>query len=476
MQEPSSTQGPQPRQLRFLDYIMRGDNWIWTIYVILLCISIVEIFSATSQLTFQGGNASDPAYRHISFLLIGFFALLFFQSVDRRAILAWDKAFYFLGLLFLIALPFLGTDQKGAIRSIGGFQPVEFCKLGVVMLLCSAITARDAFYQQLPVAWYRTRIVGRRFITYLLIIAVVAVPIAIQNLSSALIIGMASLGILFMGKVNGKYLWITIFAFGIAGIIFLSALYGVYRSNHPSGSSNLENIESVTSSSSAESSKGATVVEKLFKRGSTWSERIFGHSGLPLWEEDIHGKKSQEIYSHMAIANSYPFGRFIGNSKMRDFLPEAFSDYIYAIIFEEWGPVGAFLVLLLYLILLGRCYILSRRTDDAYLQLLIVGLPLIIVIQALIHIGVCTGAMFVTGQPLPLLSRGGSSIVGTSISFGLMLAVSRLIQSEQQERLAAAASESDDAEGPVVADEDASRIVEIPVDEGIDQLQETNNE
>ena len=173
---------------------------------------------------------------------------------------------------------------------------------------------------------------------------------------------------------------------------------------------------------------------KVLGRVITWSNRIYDHSGKPLWEEDINGKKSQEIYSHMAIANSYPFGRFIGNSKMRDFLPEAFSAYIFAIIFEEGGPVMATLVLLLYLTLFIRCYVLSRRTESPYIRLMMLGLPLIIVIQALIHIGVCTGAMFVTGQPLPLISRGGSSIIGTSISFGILLALSRLIRQEQQER------------------------------------------
>ena len=146
------------------------------------------------------------------------------------------------------------------------------------------------------------------------------------------------------------------------------------------------------------------------------------------------GKKAQEIYSHMAIANGYPLGQFIGRSRLRDFLPEAFSDYIYAIIFEEWGFFPAALIPLLYLLLLARCYYLSRQTESTYIRLIIIGLPLIMVIQALIHIGVCTGAMFVTGQPLPLISRGGSSIMATSASFGMILALSRLIMQEKQQR------------------------------------------
>lgn len=437
MQEPLS---PQKRP-GFVGYIMRGDNWIWSIYFILFCISVVEIFSATSQLTFKGGNASDPAYRHILFLLIGAVGLLGFQSLSRQALLAWDKLFYFGGLVLLVMLFFFGTDQKGAVRSIAGIQPVELCKLGVVMVLCSAITARDAVYQEY--AWFRTRIKGRRFITYLIIIGIVALPIATQNLSSALIICMASLGILFIGRTDGKFLWITVLAAGVAAFVALAALYGVYRANHSSG----EGAEvTAVASSDDEDAKSKSIFDIALRRVDTWAGRIYGHSDLPLWKEDIHGKKSQEMYSHMAIANSYPFGRFIGNSKMRDFLPEAFSDYIFAIIFEEWGPFGAIFVLSLYLALFIRCYILSRRTEDPFIRLLMIGIPLIMVIQALLHIGVCTGAMFVTGQPLPLISRGGSSIIGTSISFGIMLALSRLIQTEQQERAQALSEESSASE------------------------------
>lgn len=426
--------------------IMLGDNWIWTIYIILTFISVVEIFSATSQLTYKAGSASDPAFRHITFLLIGFVLLLVTQNMSLRAFRAWDKLIYFGGVLLLLATPFLGVSQKGAARSIAGIQPVEVCKLGVVMLLCSAITARDAAYQVFPL--FRTKIKIRRYFLYCFLVLLVAGPILFQNLSSSLIIVMASLGILFLGKVEGKYLWYTLFAGLIAGGLFLGALYAVYLNNHPEDMEGLEDIESV---SSQPKENNALMLNSWISRANTWANRVYEHSDLPLWEEDVTGKKAQEVYSHMAIANGYPLGRFIGNSKMRDFLPEAFSDYIFAIIFEEWGPIGAILVLSLYLLLICRCFILSRRTEDPYIRLMIIGLPLIIVIQALIHIGVNTGAMFVTGQPLPLISRGGSSIMGTSISFGLMLALSRLIHNECKAR-------------------ESEQLIETPIEEGINEM------
>ncbi len=428
MQEQDTANVETSSQYDFLGSIMRGDYWIWGIYIFLFCISVVEIFSATSQLTFRGGYASDPAVRHVTFLLAGAVFLLISQSMSLPAIRAWDKLIYFLGFCLCITSIFVGTEQKGAARSIAGLQPVELCKLGVTMVLCALVTARDATFHIIP--FFRTRTPIRRFWTYLLIIGLVALPIATQNLSSALIICMASFGIMFLGGVNGRYLWGTIIVAVIVAIIGLAALRVVYETH--GGERNARTAE-------MEQAESGIANSKVLGRVITWSNRIYDHSGKPLWEEDINGKKSQEIYSHMAIANSYPFGRFIGNSKMRDFLPEAFSDYIFAIIFEEGGPVMATLVLLLYLTLFIRCYVLSRRTESPYIRLMMLGLPLIIVIQALIHIGVCTGAMFVTGQPLPLISRGGSSIIGTSISFGILLALSRLIRQEQQERAELAA-------------------------------------
>ena len=422
MQEQETAKVETGSQYDFLGSIMRGDYWIWGIYIFLFCISVVEIFSATSQLTFRGGYASDPAVRHITFLFGGAVLLLVSQSMSLNAIRAWDKLIYALGFFLCVATIFVGTEQKGASRSIAGLQPVEFCKLGVTMVLCALVTARDSTFHNLR--FFRTRTQQRRYWTYLVIIGLVAIPIATQNLSSALIICMATFGIMFLGGVNGRYLWWTIFVAAIAAVFALLALRGIYAANGGEQNATAVEVEQTESS----------IFDKVMRRPTTWANRIFDDSGLPLWEEDIHGKKSQEIYSHMAIANSYPLGRFIGNSKMRDFLPEAFSDYIFAIIFEEGGPLMALLVLLLYLILLIRCYVLSRRTESPYIRLMMVALPLIIVIQALIHIGVCTGAMFVTGQPLPLISRGGSSIIGTSISFGILLALSRLIRQEKLER------------------------------------------
>lgn len=461
-QETTNTEGLRQRS-SFTSFIFRGDRWIWGIYIALVGVSVVEMFSATSQLTYKTTSFSDPAFTHIRNLCIGILVLLFCQSMSLKAMRSWDKIIMFLGLASFALSFFIGIEQKGATRSVGFFQPVEFLKLGGIMVLCWAITVKDSTFHKF--AWFRTKTQGRRYWAYLFLIALAAVPILTQNLSSALIIAMASFGVMFLGKVNGKYLWMTIGACFVGAMLFLGALKAVYEKNK-----NVAGLDSVNTVTATKAEKGWSL-DAILERSLTWANRIFDHSDIPLWEESTAGKKSQEIYSHMALANgSYaPWGQFFGNSRMRDFLPEAFSDYIFAIIFEEMGPLGAFIVLLAYLTLFIRCFLLSRQTQSEYIRLLILGLPLIILIQALIHIGVNTGAMFVTGQPLPLLSRGGSSIVCTSASFGMMLALSRLIRLEVEERAYLAENGPEDGNEEIQNEE---TMVEIPVEAAINAIEQ----
>lgn len=406
---------------------MRGDRYLWGAYCALVIISGIEMFSASSLLTTSAASVSDPVFRHLRHLILGFLFILVAQNASRVAIRQWGRVLYGGGLLLLLLLPFLGTQMKGATRDIFGVQPVELIKLGVMMVLCELITASDHTFHRFH-SFFRTDTERRRYWLMLFAVLVVAAPMAAQNLSSGLIIGFASLALMFLGKVRGSFLGRTVAVVAVVAAVGLAALYALHTHNE-SCRANHEPI---------------LTFSKPLHRAHIWADRVFDHSDVPLWEQDTSGDKAQEIYAHMALANSYPFGRFWGNSRMRDFLPEAYSDYIFAIIFEELGFVIALLVLLLYLWVLARSYWLSRRTENVYIRLLMVSLPLIMVIQALIHIGVCTGAMFVTGQPLPLISRGGSSIVFTSISFGLMFALSRIIESEAAQRAGALA----DAGGP----------------------------
>lgn len=399
----------------FSSSFLKGDNYLWIIYILLIGISIVEMFSASSRLAYKAASNSGPAADHLQKLVLGFFALLIFQRLPLKSLVMWDKIFLLSGIALAFSLPFLGREINGAKRDIIGMQPVEFCKVGLMMFLCWAITAKDELYYQFKI--FRSNTQLRRFYFLLICIGITSLPIAMQNLSSALILGMSSMAVMFLGGIRIKYLLITIGLAGAVGLTAYGSLYALHEVNI----------------SRQEQGLGDVNLGPL-NRANTWERRIFAKDERPLWEENLNGEKAQVLQAKLALANSYPFGKFVGNSQLRDHLPEAYSDYIFAIIFEEWGALGASFVVFLYLALLYRCYKLSTRTENPYIRLMIISLPLIMVIQALIHVGVCTDAMFVTGQPLPFISRGGSSIIFISISYGIILALSRLIEIEVKQR------------------------------------------
>ena len=404
-----------PQHASLASQLMRGDRVLWGIYFILIAISIVEMFSASSTLAYKSASTSDPTFRHIRHILFGLFVIIISQNMGRKAFPGWGFLIYSLGMILVVLLPFLGTDMKGAHRDILGIQPVELIKIGTIMLVSMLITQPDIWYQRMG-AFFRHNTPLKRVLLLLVTIALPCIFMAPQNLSSAIIIGLAAFFLMFIGEVPWRYLWRTLSVVAVLGALGIAALYGLHAYT-----------ESCRDQGVKPMSLG------VVNRAYTWEGRLFDSDRKPLWEQDINGDNSQVIHAHMALANSYPMGRFIGNSKLRDYLPEAYSDYIYAIIFEETGWIGATFILFLYLFLLWRCYIIARRSRNLFHRLIMIGLPLIILIQALIHIGVCTGAMFVTGQPLPLISRGGSSIIFTSLSFGLMFAMSRIIENETSE-------------------------------------------
>jgi cell division protein FtsW len=402
----------------FFSGMMGGDNWLWGIYLILCFTSIVEIASASSRLAYQQITNDNPLMRHTMFLVIGFFCLVLtlqtLASIRTSYVTGLGLLSYIGGAILIFLLPVFGRKVQGAYRDIFGIQPAEFCKVGLIIMLCTLLTARNEVFTRWK--YFRKKTEGRRYWVLLATIGLVTVPIALQNLSTALILGIVSLSLMFIAKVRTSYLLKTLVALGVCAAIGLSLLFGLHNLNE-----------------SNESAGRAHHTELgLLDRANTWEHRIFHHDSVPLYKQAINDDNMQEMYAHMAIANSNGVGRFVGESQMRDHLPEAYSDYIYAIIFEEMGVVGAAIVMLLYFVLLWRCYYLSLKTTDKRKQLLMIGLPLLIVVQALIHMGVCTDAMFVTGQPLPLISRGGMSILATSACFGILFGLSHSILRENR--------------------------------------------
>jgi len=397
--------------------LMGGDPWIWGIYIVLVFISLVELGSASSRLAYRQITNDNPLMSHAKHILTGFFVFIWALQRLSAANIRWVKILgalsFVSGVLLMAALPFFGREINGAHRDIFGIQPVELCKIGLLICLCRAVAAKDSDFRM---PFFRKNTEWRRYLLLLAMMAITIGPIALQNLSSAIILGLSAFGIMFLGKVNGKYLWRTLAVVVASAALLVGALFGLHELNQ-----------------SREDGGGTHHTDLgLLSRANTWEHRLFHSDSTPLWEQNLTDENMQVMYAHMAIANSKGIGTFIGESQMRDHLPEAYSDYIYAIIFEETGILGAAIVMLLYFVLLWRCYKLSVQTDDQLTRLLMVGLPLSILIQALIHMGVTTDAMFVTGQPLPLISRGGMSIMGTSALFGIMLGLSEAIRRQNQ--------------------------------------------
>jgi len=400
----------------FFGSLMKGDNWLWGVYWVLVFISIVEMASATSRLTWRTESSDNPLYDHTKMLIAGFFGFVFLlQNLSSRRldVIKWGGVVLFVfGFCLMAALPIFGREVNGAKRDIFHIQPVELCKMGLLIVITFLTTIKDIDLQRFSI--FRDRTALKKYLLMFTLTILTCFFIFLQNLSSCLILGATCFAIMFLGGIKPKYLLISIAGLALGGSLFFGSLYGIHAYH--------------------KSNNGARMELGPLNRAHTWEHRIFDKDETPLWEQKINDDNMQVMYAHMAIANSNGVGTFVGNSVMRDHLPEAYSDYIFAIIFEEMGVAGAIGVMLLYFFLFFRCYYISLQTSDPFKRLLMIGIPLLIIIQALIHMGVCTDAMFVTGQPLPLISRGGMSILATSASFGILFGLSASIMNEKKKQ------------------------------------------
>lgn len=374
--------------------LFKGDRGIWIIFMFLCLISVIEVFSATSTIAYKNANYWAPIIRHASFLLGGFFAVLIIHN--------WSTRFsVILGMLLPIAIilllitPFVGVEINGERRwlSILGitFQPSEVAKLCSVCYMALVLSRRNVLSSK-QMFWYI--LVG---------VGITCACILYNNGSTAIMLGMIMLMMMAIGQVGGKRI-AKLVGIGIAAIALSAILY----------------------------IKAPDTVEKFLPRIYTWIARI-ERLLTNRYEEGADEKTLvldmdehyQEDLAKIAIAQGGVLGKLPGHGQQRDFLPQAYSDFIYAIIIEEIGLVGGFFVLFLYLTLLVRVAIIARKCERLFPKFLILGCGLMLVTQALINMAVAVGVFPVTGQPLPLISRGGTSTVISCIYIGIILSVSR---------------------------------------------------
>lgn len=380
---------------------LRGDGVLWAVFIGLCFVSVVEMYSASSTLAYKAINHTVPMLRHVIFLGMGAFIAVVVHMIPYKYIRIGAFVMLAFSVATLVLVLFKGKSENDATRwlELGGFQfqPSEFGKLSLIVIAADFI-ARIKNSEQNEKKYFRMLIV---------ISGIVCALILLENFSTAAILFGVILIMMFIGRIAWQKL-----AF-VVGTIVAVALFG------------FATFKVVPQES----------MPKFLDRGYTWVNRIDRFLTEGEGDEDkyvINDENLQVQHGRIAIARGGVTGVMPGNSVQRDFLPQAYSDFIYAIIVEELGLIGGVVVILLYMILLFRAGRIATMSKTVFPAILVIGLSLMIVLQAFVSMAVATSLGPVTGQPLPMISRGGTSILITSIYFGIIFGVARQIREEQQ--------------------------------------------
>lgn len=369
--------------------VFKGDVVVWIVFLILCIISLIEVYSASSTLAYSDSSTYGPILRHATFLIMGGAGIILMHNIHYKYATILGLVFLVLAILMLILTPFIGVRLNNAARWISlfgiQFQPSEFAKLAMVIFTAFVLSKTQRSEDS----------IGKAFWIIVIVTAVFGGLILMENLSTALLLCMVIYIMMVIGRVDAKKLLILGGGVVLLIIILLLAL---------------------------------KMVDDMpgFPRWGTWRNRIFGADiGIMDPGFTITDKNLQSSHANIAIANGTFLGTLPGNSTQRDFLPQAYSDFIYAIIIEELGWFGMLIVPFLYIVLLYRALKIARKCVKVYPMLLVMGSSLMVSMQAFINMMVAVGAGPVTGQPMPLVSRGGTSTLITCMYFGIILSVSR---------------------------------------------------
>ena len=357
----------------------KGDRWIWLIVILLSVISLLSVYSAIGSLAYKKGvGAETILMKHVAMMVAGLALMYICHRLDYRYYAGISKLLMYITIPLLIYTLLFGSHVNDASRWVAipgtglSFQTSDLAKLALITYLARTLSKKQENIKN----------VKESFVPIMGAVCAVFILIAWANLSTALMLFVVSILLLIMGRISVKQIAITC----LAGAILLGA------------------------------------VVMLGPRRHVYMARIdtFLHP-----EKANPDKSFQADHAKIAIATGGLFGRGIGNSNEVNYLPEAYSDEIYAIIIEEYGLVGGFLLIGIYLFLLYRCIKIATKAPKAFGTLLAAGLSFSLTIQAFANMAVAVGLGPVTGVPLPFVSMGGTSILFTSIAFGIILSVSR---------------------------------------------------
>ncbi|MEI8086834.1 MAG: FtsW/RodA/SpoVE family cell cycle protein [Paludibacter sp.] len=380
---------------------LKGDATLWIVFIMLCIVSAIEMYSASSTLAYKATNHTAPMLRHVGFLAGGALIAFGVHLVPYKYIRLMAYLGLGLSVLMLIWVQFKGVSENDASRwlVIFGvqFQPSELAKLSVIIVAADFISRIKVPADE-----------GIYFRNTLILLALICPLILLENFSTAFILFVVVFIMMFIGEISLKRLGLLAITLVAALLLGFTAIKTIPKENMP----------------------------KVFDRAYTWVGRI---DRFKTEKKDKTAKYSitddnrQVQHGRIAIARGGVFGVMPGNSVERDFLPQAYSDFIYAIIVEEMGLIGGIFVMVLYLILLFRAGKIATKCTSVFPAIVVIGLSLMIVIQTFINMSVASSLIPVTGQPLPLISRGGTSILITCIYFGIIFGITRQIKEEQAE-------------------------------------------
>jgi len=408
--------------------LFKGDKVIWMVFFFLCMISIIEVFSASSNLTYKSQNYMGPIFYHTLMILIGVVVAVVTLNIPCRYFKLMTPFLVVVSLFTLVWVLVGGESINGANRVIAilgiTFQPSEIAKGTMVLITAQILSAtqresgadRKAF----------------RYILYCLIPATFL--IGIENLSTAALLFAVIVLMMFIGRVPmSQMAKLTGFIAAVVAVfVGLVMMLGGVEANQ---SEENHMTEVVSTAGEEHADKDAISHGGVFHRFATWRNRILKHldsEDVPPEKYDIE-ENFQVGHANIAIASSGVIGKGPGNSTERDYLPQAFSDFIYAIIIEETGIIGAAFVVFLYVVLLYRAARIASRCENNFPAFLIMGLSLLLVIQATFNMMVAVGLAPVTGQPLPLISKGGTSTIINCAYIGAILSVSRSAKQRKTE-------------------------------------------
>ena len=404
-----------------------GDPWIWGIYIMLIVISLVETYSAASREVVKMG-VYMPILKHILFLMIGGGLLLAPYRIpytNKKYLIFYTVGLTAISILLLIYVLFFGENYNNAQRSFRvlgiSVQPFEIAKLAVVLCLSLVLSRTQK----------GNGVSNNGVIVCVLLIAVYGLLTYVNGMTNFLLLTSISLVMMVVGGITFKRIAILLVAFGLVG----GAIYMIKSSNDDKDE-NLQKSRSQTEQVMQEGETGDLAAEQASKKGKKKVDRSNVRkkrienwlNNDSLWTRPIiPNENDQEMFAYMAQAHGGVTGVFFGNSRETSRLPLASSDYVFSIIVEDTGLIGGVIVLTLFLALLLRAAMIARRCRRTLPTLMVIGLASMITLQALFHIAINTGVFPVSGQPLPLISKGGSAIVVTSYAFALLLSISRTV-------------------------------------------------